>query len=166
MKPDFKIVEKTKGELTHVELDTMLVGIPGSGDAPLELTALFSYASEGGKKIPFPFVTLGFTSRGRGPNINLPLFGDVVFILDGKELRISGRIEDIERGQGTVTSFAEPGVEWVDVLLSLKNFDKIVEAKGVQLRLGSLNFSLSDSHLKAVRELRKRVQSVTGRPAR
>lgn len=161
-KPGFKIVEKTEDGLTYVSLDAMPVEIPGAGGVSIELTASFSYVSEGREKIPFPFVTLGFTSRRT--SFNFPNFGDAVFNLDGSVLRISGRLEDIERREGTVTSFAEPGVSWVDVWLPLKTFARIAAAERVEARIGSLTFRLSDGHLKALREFDRRVRSAEAGP--
>lgn len=156
-KPDFQIAEETKDGLTHVELKAMPVEINGRGDAPLELAASFSYALRGREKVLIiPLVTLGFTSHGK-TSFNLSHFGDAVFILDGKAMRISGRLEDIERGEGTVTSFADPGVSWVDVVLPLKNFNRLVAAERVEVKLGSLTFRLSDKHLRALRELGRRI---------
>lgn len=155
---DFEIVEETDGGLTHVELKAMPVEMPGRGGDPLELAAHFSYALRGREKVLFiPVVTLGFTSRGEAPSFNIPNFGDIVFVLDGRAMKISGRIEDIERGEGTVTSFAEPGVSWVDVLLPLKNFNRIVAAERVEVKIGSLTIRLRDKHLRALRELWKRI---------
>lgn len=162
-KPDFKIVEQTKDGLTHLKLEAMTVETPGAGGGPLELTASFFYTFAGGRKVPDPFVTLGFTSRAAP--FNYPNFGDAVFSLDGEVLRVSGRIEDIGRGEGTVTSFAEPGVSWVDVLMPLKSFNRIVAADRVEVKIGSLTFSLGDKHLRALREFGKRIPPAKTAPS-
>ncbi len=158
LKPAYKIIEESKptedGEMTFVSLERTLIESPDSLGTPIEFTASFAYITKDKKSLVWPIVTLAFTSRAA--KSRFPDKPHVTFLLDGTPIKIRS-VEAAERGGDIVTSFAEPGIEWLDMMLSQKTFAAIVDAKNVEMQTGQLKFCFQNKHMEALRELARRM---------
>jgi hypothetical protein len=158
----FKIITESKpidgGEMTFVKLERMLITSSDYPDSPIELRADFSYVTRNNQLTILPIVSLGFTSRA--PKTRFSFKSSITFAIDGERIKISSSVEAAERGEDIVTSFAEPGVEWIDVMLRQNTFSRIVNAKTVEIQVGTFKFYLNDEHLAGLREIARRMSQL------
>ena len=160
-KNSYNIREESKsiedGKMTFVNLERILIESSDAPSAPVELKASFAFITKDNKSVVWPLVTLAFTSRAA--KSRFPDRPNVTFLLDGKLIKIRG-VEAAERGGEIATSFAEPGVEWLDISISTNTFIAIADAKSVEMQVGQLRLRFQDEHMKALRELAKRMTSL------
>lgn len=161
-KPDFKITEVSKNELglnvTSLMLEPMVIEIPDSPKAPLELTSDITYGTQDGKAFTLP-PGLNFTSRStrdrfpRAPNVTIIIDGLPLTLRGVAETASSGKISASSVGEGIASSETFADGESLNVLIPAKTFAALANAKKVEIQVGSFTFSLRENHLKALREM-------------